>query len=316
MVRAAKHEHSVVFNMTKIQVRKQFTTAHLCYSNTQTLFSIWRRYKFESNSQLQNFVIFTPPCCFQYDEDTSSKAIHNITLLTLSSKDVVFNMTKIQVRKQFTTFLALFWSLHCCFQYDEDTSSKAIHNNHSFSRSSSVLFSIWRRYKFESNSQRPVWAIKLRLRCFQYDEDTSSKAIHNMGFLLFFWKPVVFNMTKIQVRKQFTTPSQCQVDRVRCFQYDEDTSSKAIHNVLLYIISRSSVVFNMTKIQVRKQFTTTHRIGRFSIELFSIWRRYKFESNSQRDNVHSALRNSCFQYDEDTSSKAIHNRQVICLLIV
>ena len=38
-------------------------------------------------------------------------------------------MTKIQVRKQFTTYRTPWFLLACCFQYDEDTSSKAIHNS-------------------------------------------------------------------------------------------------------------------------------------------------------------------------------------------
>ena len=66
--------------------------------------------------------------CFQYDEDTSSKAIHNAIASKARALLVVFNMTKIQVRKQFTTINKLFPLNIGCFQYDEDTSSKAIHN--------------------------------------------------------------------------------------------------------------------------------------------------------------------------------------------
>ena len=169
-----------------------------------------------------------------------------------------------------------------CFQYDEDTSSKAIHNFTSFNRLLLSLFSIWRRYKFESNSQ-----------------------LNQVTMLLML---VVFNMTKIQVRKQFTTSqkiddgrtqlfsiwrrykfesnsqleSEVGVRNCRCFQYDEDTSSKAIHNVAGFLLTTSIVVFNMTKIQVRKQFTTATGTPSLNLVLFSIWRRYKFESNSQQ----------------------------------
>ena len=68
------------------------------------------------------------------------------------------------------------------------------------------------------------------MSCFQYDEDTSSKAIHNSSCSSNDNDLVVFNMTKIQVRKQFTTQSTAVTQRASCFQYDEDTSSKAIHN--------------------------------------------------------------------------------------
>ena len=166
--------------MTKIQVRKQFTTP----------------------SSLMAYL----GSCFQYDEDTSSKAIHNSSNRTLHWSAVVFNMTKIQVRKQFTTDLLLMPTAR-------------------------LLFSIWRRYKFESNSQQ--------LPCFSV------------------FSLVVFNMTKIQVRKQFTTNRFISDAYHGCFQYDEDTSSKAIHNVSISLKISLQVVFNMTKIQVRKQFTTS-----------------------------------------------------------
>ena len=170
----------VVFNMTKIQVRKQFTTSQKKNKYSLWLFSIWRRYKFESNSQLQGIVGRFDTRCFQYDEDTSSKAIHNVFTIASSVNLVVFNMTKIQVRKQFTT---------PCKNHYTPTS----------------LFSIWRRYKFESNSQPIPKALIKWDSCFQYDEDTSSKAIHNVNYACVTRRLVVFNMTKIQVRKQFTT---------------------------------------------------------------------------------------------------------------
>ena len=242
--------------MTKIQVRKQFTTRPRASVTDYMLFSIWRRYKFESNSQPRHF-----------DRLTCS---------------VVFNMTKIQVRKQFTTRSAALVMLSCCFQYDEDTSSKAIHNIVLNSSLTASLFSIWRRYKFESNSQLSHPTSWQSQSCFQYDEDTSSKAIHNKQPETSRTTVVVFNMTKIQVRKQFTTnclisdayhelfsiwrrykfesnsqrKSAVPGSSLGCFQYDEDTSSKAIHNL--------SACLPLP-----------------------------------------AMR--CFQYDEDTSSKAIHN---------
>ena len=267
--------------MTKIQVRKQFTTFCNRWVEESMLFSIWRRYKFESNSQPQRLLLDHAARCFQYDEDTSSKAIHNVALLYTTRRRVVFNMTKIQVRKQFTTSPSWYSAIV-------------------------TLFSIWRRYKFESNSQH-TW------------RDLQAFA-------------VVFNMTKIQVRKQFTTGRHDRRRPPSCFQYDEDTSSKAIHNHsldrlwldLLFSIWRRykfesnsqridrrwfypSVVFNMTKIQVRKQFTTSIPKALTKCVLFSIWRRYKFESNSQLCCHSFSCFLSCFQYDEDTSSKAIHN---------
>ena len=244
--------------MTKIQVRKQFTTKVNKDVFIDGLFSIWRRYKFESNSQPLSVVAFFRSSCFQYDEDTSSKAIHNCQSQIGLSRWVVFNMTKIQVRKQFTT---TDWELPL----------------------QTSLFSIWRRYKFESNSQQLTQYQYQSYRCFQYDEDTSSKAIHNKSTIALIRSSVVFNMTKIQVRKQFTTAKPTKSFILCCFQYDEDTSSKAIHNLPFHRSKSALVVFNMTKIQVRKQFTTEVVSTSDATALFSIWRRYKFESNSQPD---------------------------------
>ena len=242
--------------MTKIQVRKQFTTTNGVTEQCFELFSIWRRYKFESNSQQKLPLSCQSQSCFQYDEDTSSKAIHNCPLGLSKRWVVVFNMTKIQVRKQFTTISPM------------------------FCRASS-LFSIWRRYKFESNSQPELYSGAGNPSCFQYDEDTSSKAIHNSSRSL----PSLYLLFSIWRRYKFESNSQLSLASnsswVSCFQYDEDTSSKAIHNSAPHRTYPSLVVFNMTKIQVRKQFTTVLPVVVLLTSLFSIWRRYKFESNSQ-----------------------------------
>ena len=268
--------------MTKIQVRKQFTTVLPPFCRESWLFSIWRRYKFESNSQLTLLSFLQPLCCFQYDEDTSSKAIHNGSSISDILRPVVFNMTKIQVRKQFTTGFSMFPPKYSCFQYDEDTSSKAIHNRcvdivepwfvvfnmtkiqvrkqfttafdaQPFER---LLFSIWRRYKFESNSQLVHTIVRAIRCCFQYDEDTSSKAIHNSIAFVTSACAVVFNMTKIQVRKQFTTKDVVVGKVSKLFsiwrRYKFESNSQPLQLSCL----QKCVVFNMTKIQVRKQFTT------------------------------------------------------------
>ena len=174
------------------------------------LFSIWRRYKFESNSQLisKKFLFFI----------------------------VVFNMTKIQVRKQFTT--------------DVDDNRQA-----------TVLFSIWRRYKFESNSQLSDCLPLPAMRCFQYDEDTSSKAIHNSFCKSRYSPTVVFNMTKIQVRKQFTTLRIIIGYKHMLFSIWRRYKFESNSQRCSWVLGARQVVFNMTKIQVRKQFTTNFLRG-------------------------------------------------------
>ena len=319
--------------MTKIQVRKQFTTLARRKGHIVVLFSIWRRYKFESNSQQSLPVAATAFCCFQYDEDTSSKAIHNIILSTLVSMSLFSIWRRYKFESNSQHVMCLYPIMMRCFQYDEDTSSKAIHNLSEYTpQFPAVVFNMT---KIQVRKQFTTKCLidKFLPCCFQYDEDTSSKAIHNARLVVVHSHSVVFNMTKIQVRKQFTTGLQRVAESQQlfsiwrrykfesnsqlqnapdlrfygCFQYDEDTSSKAIHNFLSFNAICIKVVFNMTKIQVRKQFTTYCRLCLLRFLLFSIWRRYKFESNSQLVNISEAKMVSCFQYDEDTSSKAIHN---------
>ena len=68
---------NAVFSMTKIQFWKQFTTIAMLCTTVLVLYSVWQRYNFESNLQLNDFA------------DQQQQA--------------VFSMTKIQFWKQFIT---------------------------------------------------------------------------------------------------------------------------------------------------------------------------------------------------------------------
>ena len=222
---------AVVAISTKIQIWKQFTTEEVRPREGHQLLQSVQRYKFESNSQLRDYI--------------------NV------QQSVVAISTKIQIWKQFTTrhraamrFEGLLQSVQrykfesnsqlmahmasfsrgCCNQY-KDTNLKAIHNCHRFAKrrhkvvAISTKIQIWKqfttgdtfkistdlllqsvqRYKFESNSQRISSLATAPASCCNQYKDTNLKAIHNGGSFKKLQRVVVAISTKIQIWKQFTT---------------------------------------------------------------------------------------------------------------
>ena len=143
---------------------------------------------------------------------------------------------------------------------------------------------ICQRYKFKSKSQlsRQCWVY--RQRCVWYVKDTNSKANHNLGICNCSRWAGVFDMSKIQIQKQITTAlslpykafigvfdmSKIQIQKqittgmvtVRswtwCVWYVKDTNSKANHNSLTKSSPNKFGVFDMSKIQIQKQITTSY----------------------------------------------------------
>ena len=92
--------------------------------------------------------------------------------------------------------------------------------------------------------------------CFQWFKDTNSKANHNVGKNSLPAPKVVFNGSKILIRKQITTGCSYTESYYGCFQWFKDTNSKANHNLLVFGAVIVRVVFNGSKILIRKQITT------------------------------------------------------------
>ena len=61
---------------------------------------------------------------------------------------------------------------------------------------------------------------------------------------------------------------------VRCFQWFKDTNSKANHNWYLNFFRLNFVVFNGSKILIRKQITTYPVTAGEEVQLFSMVQRY------------------------------------------
>ncbi len=94
------------------------------------------------------------------------------------------------------------------------------------------------------------------MNCVQYVKDTKMQAIHNKPCVTISSKETVFNTSKIQKCKQFTTISVIPFVKNDCVQYVKDTKMQAIHNVKTIIVFELQTVFNTSKIQKCKQFTT------------------------------------------------------------
>ena len=144
-----------VFDMSKIQFWKQFTTVRKVLQGQRWLYSICQRYNFESNLQHSNTAVVSYCCCIRYVKDTILKAIYNdfenVSKICLA----VFDMSKIQFWKQFTTL---------------------------------------------------TFIVHMSLSCIRYVKDTILKAIYNILVLIMAGRIAVFDMSKIQFWKQFTTP--------------------------------------------------------------------------------------------------------------
>ena len=144
--------------MSKIQFWKQFTTNTRYLSIMFLLYSICQRYNFESNLQPQR---------------------HNRYI-----QKAVFDMSKIQFWKQFTTTIIV----------------RLLRG---------LLYSICQRYNFESNLQLSIKQMEKDLCCIRYVKDTILKAIYNLQSQVQLDNTAVFDMSKIQFWKQFTTRGRC-----------------------------------------------------------------------------------------------------------
>ena len=86
-------------------------------------------------------------CCIQSVKDTKFKAIHNNVYFRKEVFIVVFNLSKIQNLKRFTTGGITYNALARCIQSVKDTKFKAIHNQNPSDLPVNTLYSICQRYK-------------------------------------------------------------------------------------------------------------------------------------------------------------------------
>ena len=120
---------AVVSNGSKVQIWKQITTGSVSFSDCCLLFPMVQRYKFESKSQLLNYVLLRVFCCFQWFKGTNLKANHNEIIKKSYNAVVVSNGSKVQIWKQITTPPYRYADPACCFQWFKGTNLKANHNS-------------------------------------------------------------------------------------------------------------------------------------------------------------------------------------------
>ena len=168
-----------VFDMSKIQFWKQFTTISCIMTGRMPLYSICQRYNFESNLQ----------------------RIEEPNLFSLT----VFDMSKIQFWKQFTTSQLVYRFTWNCIRYVKDTILKAIYNilttNTLYMRTVFDMSKIQFWKQFTTTPQ----IYRLLCNCIRYVKDTILKAIYNLPLEKEIYTFTVFDMSKIQFWKQFTT---------------------------------------------------------------------------------------------------------------
>ena len=114
-------------------------------------------------------------------------------------------------------------------------------------------------------------------------------------------------MSKIQFWKQFTTWTYQTHNQKHCIRYVKDTILKAIYNLRLRLLPLHLTVFDMSKIQFWKQFTTSNTWRSKGWKLYSICQRYNFESNLQLKYLSPKRLQHCIRYVKDTILKAIYN---------
>ena len=131
--------------------------------------------------------------------------------------------------------------------------------------SGSVVCLICQRYKFKSKSQL---VCKIALAMLS-----------------------VFDMSKIQIQKQITTVQMNLNKQVKvcliCQRYKFKSKSQRCSHLFL----QKQSVFDMSKIQIQKQITTSSKVRVTKVEVCLICQRYKFKSKSQlRNYTQTAIR--------------------------
>ena len=273
----------VAISDAKIQIWKQFTTrAQSEFRNSQLQYPM-QRYKFESNSQPTSATKSVPLCCNIRCKDTNLKAIHNGKIHHRLHCRLQYPMQRYKFESNSQRIGGATSDLDSCNIRCKDTNLKAIHNlflpclHDGVVAISDAKIQIWKQFTTWPDIQAP--ARRCNIRC----KDTNLKAIHNCSSLAAPRRWVAISDAKIQIWKQFTTPTQYDDYENCCNIRCKDTNLKAIHNFENRNVDSHGLQYPM--------------------------QRYKFESNSQLEFQPFMLKTSCNIRCKDTNLKAIHNWQ-------
>ena len=144
-----------------------------------------------------------------------------------------------------------------CIQYVKDTDFKANYN--ATAALENQNYGVFNMSKIQISKQITTRILRLwsSTRCIQYVKDTDFKANYNVSWGLICQLSGVLNMSKIQISKQITTLFSFFLPNRWCIQYVKDTDFKANYNMKGSYESTDAGVFNMSKIQISKQITTS-----------------------------------------------------------
>ncbi len=230
--------------------RKQFTTELGYNMEGDTLHSIFQRYK--------------------------TKAIHNIGAAVYYVKFTAFNISKIQNESNSQRYSLKYVAPLDCIQYFKDTKRKQFTTAVSLSIASSLLHSIFQRYKTKAIHNELTGCIQYACTAFNISkiQNESNSQPKQRSYKAVTYCIQYFKDTK---RKQFTTSSEVVDFSVILHSIFQRYKTKAIHNGSLLVCHQVQTAFNISKIQN--------------------------ESNSQRLYLLPLLCQNCIQYFKDTKRK-------------
>ena len=201
---------------------KQFTTISLIAGGGGMLCSIFQRYKL--------------------------KAIHNSRNEPCFNSEVVLNISKIQTESNSQLWIQLCWSNHCCAQYFKDTNWKQFTTASAVFISTSLLCSIFQRYKLKAiHNEIQVWEenAKVVLNISKIQTESNSQlyccGCFNLVCCAQYFKDTNWKQFTTQQAHKFLPGQLCSI-----FQRYK---LKAIHNQTFFIQNYFWVVLNISKIQ-------------------------------------------------------------------
>ena len=145
---------------------------------------------------------------------------------------------------------------------------------------------ILQRYTFGSKSQRVIFVSLLKSSCLWYCKDIHLEANHNVISSSFKCSML------LMILQRYTFGSKSQPDCFRhateegCLWYCKDIHLEANHNSLATTISWTWAAYDIAKIYIWKQITTSITIHKSVELLLMILQRYTFGSKSQLPNLH------------------------------
>ena len=145
-----------------------------------------------------------------------------------------------------------------------------------------MLLMILQRYTFGSKSQLLIVHLSFPICCLWYCKDIHLEANHNFTQKTSPLAKVAYDIAKIYIWKQITTPLRNRLRETCCLWYCKDIHLEANHNKGNRHNLSKPVAYDIAKIYIWKQITTTQDFLSRDDLLLMILQRYTFGSKSQR----------------------------------